>query len=124
MRQIAFFEPDGETGKMLPVWLVLDRMNFNWSKTLYVNLESPFEMLTLEHFDTDVAALSVPDHAFVRNPYDSSAVGIHFPVLAEFVRQQAHADPEELEIDRLVLRISDIEDTLQYSVREYIQWSY
>ncbi|MHA6481097.1 hypothetical protein ACX1C1_04135 [Paenibacillus sp. strain BS8-2] len=124
MRQIAFFEPDGETGKMHPAWLVLDRMNFDWTKTLYVNLETPFELLTLEEFDSDVASLSVPDFVFVRNPYDPKEFGINFLLLAEFVRQQAHADPEDLEIDRLVLRISDIEDSLQYSVRDYIQWGY
>lgn len=122
MRQIAYFQDDWETGKMIPEWIVLDRVKLNWDSTLYIYLNTPFERMDARQFDVDIPSLSVPDFAYVRISNASDTFGISLPLLAEHIRRHAHADPDSLEIERLVLRISDVEDALQYVIRDYVKW--
>ncbi|MEF2247711.1 hypothetical protein [Paenibacillus sp. IITD108] len=123
MRQIAFFEHESESGSLIPSWIVLDRIRLDWSNTLYINLHTPFELLTLESFDVDISSISIPDFAYVRNPYEPASFGIHMPTLANFIESQTYANPNDLEIERLVMRISDIEDCLQYTIQNYLEWN-
>lgn len=117
----VYYEEDGETGQQIPVWILLhDASAFDWSKTLYIRLDGPFEAHGIHDWEEELLALSVPDHVYVRHPRNPALVGLHLPTLRAYVdRQTAMADfpVSYLDIDRLLLRISDVEDVLQYSVR-------
>lgn len=121
----VYYEEDGESGQWIPVWILLhDAKAFDWSKTLYIRLDGPFEAYGLDEWDEDLLALSVPDHVYVRHPRDPALVGIHLPTLRTYVyRQTAMADVpvSYLDMDRLLLRISDVEDVLQYNVRSLLR---
>jgi hypothetical protein len=117
----VYYEEDGETGQHIPVWILLRKAQaFDWSKTLYIRLDGPFEAHGLEEWEEDLLALSVPDHAYVRHPRNPALLGLHLPTLRAYVERQPSlaADPVSVpDIDRLLLRISDAEDVLQYNVR-------
>ncbi|MDF2835861.1 MAG: hypothetical protein K0Q63_1501 [Paenibacillus sp.] len=117
----VYYEEDGETGQQIPVWILLhDAKGADWSKTLYVRLNGPFEAHGLDEWDEDLLALSVPDHVYVRHPKNQALVGLHLPTLRAYVERQTSIATEPigiLDIDRLLLRISDVEDVLQYNVR-------
>ncbi|RJE84283.1 hypothetical protein D3P07_23225 [Paenibacillus sp. 1011MAR3C5] len=126
MRQAVFYEQDGDTGQPLPMWLMIEKTEcLDWNSTLYVQLDAPFEQFLFDDCDIDSMALSVPDHVYVRNLDDPSVFGIHLPALRAYVQRIAALaeHPFSLhDLSRLMLRISDIEDTLQVEVRDRVQW--
>ncbi|RJX40028.1 hypothetical protein D3P09_11680 [Paenibacillus pinisoli] len=126
MRQAVFYEQDADTGQPIPIWLMIENTEaLDWDSTLYIRLDAPFEQYLFNDSDMESMALSVPDHVYVRNMEDPSVFGIHLPALRAYVRRiAAMADqPFSLQdLSRLMLRISDIEDTLQFEVRSRVQW--
>lgn len=126
MRQAVFYERDSETGMPVPIWMMLEGTDaLDWSKTLYLRLDAPFEQYLFEEFDMDSMALSVPDHVYVRRIDNPSTFGIHLPALQIYVEQIAAVSEHPFtlqDLSRLMLRITDIEDTLQSEVRKLVQW--
>ncbi|REK74379.1 hypothetical protein [Paenibacillus paeoniae] len=126
MRQAVFYEQDGDTGQLVPVWFMLDGTeSLDWSHTLYLSLDAPFEQYLFDECDMDSMALSVPDHVYVRKVDDSTTFGIHLPRLQAYVEQIAAVAEQPFslhDLSRLMLRISDIEDTLQFEIRQQLQW--
>lgn len=125
MNMSVLYEPDGEYGRLLPVWVMLDNISLDWNGALYIQLEAPFERYTFDDLDTEVMALAVPDHAYIRHREDPFQVGVHLPTLQSFITKSTLGTGQSIEcsdIERLMLRISDIEDTLQCEVRSCLQW--
>ncbi|MFF2889820.1 hypothetical protein [Paenibacillus sp. NPDC057967] len=126
MRIAVFYEQDGDTGQPLPIWLMIEETeSLDWNNTLYIRLDAPFEQYLFEDYDMENMALSVPDHVYVRNIDDPSVFGIHLPALSAYAKRIAAMaeHPFSLhDLSRLMLRISDIEETLQFEVRRQVQW--
>lgn len=120
MMQHVYYLPDGESGRLVPVWLMLTCFEESRSDTLVLRLEAPFVRMTEEQLGEDgELALTVPDSAYVRLPEDPSAVGIRLPALRTYAASIAAAADTPFEwsdIKRLILRVSDIEEALQYEV--------
>lgn len=117
MKITVFFDWDGDSGVMHPVSLLLDSQSFDWTRSLQICLEAPFEQHDFDEPDMDVLSLIVPDHTLVRLPDYPHAFGIHMPSLRQYADRllalsEGVASPSD--IRRLMLRISDVEDALQY----------
>lgn len=109
----VIYEESGVDYLLLPVWMIIDHSIFDWDKTFYIDITTPFERLTFD----DRPALTVPDFTYVRNE-----VVNHFGINLSSVKASAIRSTDSKYIDfscveRLVLRISDIEDVLQYNVK-------
>lgn len=107
---------DGDSGVMRPVSLLLDSQLFDWTRSLFIRLEAPFEHHDFDESDTDALSLTVPDHVYVRHPDFPSEIGIHMPALRQHAeRHLALFDwpVSTLDIRRLLLRLSDVEDVLR-----------
>jgi len=126
MRQAVFYEQDADSGQPIPIWLMIENTEaLDWDSTLYIGLDAPFEQYLFDDCDMDSMVLSVPDHVYVRNMEDPSVFGIHLPALKAYVRRIAAVADQPFslhDLSRLMLRISDIEDTLQFEVRGRVQW--
>ncbi|MEK3882377.1 hypothetical protein [Paenibacillus sp. PL2-23] len=122
MNMSLYYDREFESGQLVPVWLLLDHLSFDWSKPLFVPIQAPFERFEVDQFDPDTLALSVPDQVYIRNPYAPNEVGLNMPALRTHAEtfMGIHCDTSEIRI--LLLRIGDIEDVLQYNISEYLQW--
>ncbi|MHA7966617.1 hypothetical protein ACX93W_21120 [Paenibacillus sp. CAU 1782] len=116
MKLFCYSEWDGYEGVMRPVLLMLHSPGFDWTKTLDVKLEAPFESCTEDEFYYEAMSLTVPDHVYVRQVNGHRGkIGISMPLLAQYAHRlfaQSTNPPSLPDIARLVLRISDIEDML------------
>ncbi|MGO4540341.1 hypothetical protein [Paenibacillus sp. 2TAB19] len=104
------YEESGEDDYLMPVWMIIDCHSFDWNKTLYINIRAPFERTMIDDLDDRIAAI-VPDSSYIRH---HDTLGISLPHVSQ-------ADPALFnfsEIHRLMLRISDIEDVMQYDLRK------
>ncbi|GBG11348.1 hypothetical protein PAT3040_06149 [Paenibacillus agaridevorans] len=123
----VLYERDGDSGHQLPVWVMLTEMRgTDWGQTLYIRLDAPFEAYASDVLDADTLAVAVPDHVYVRHKDDPDVIGIHMPSLRTYVERYtalAEYPVHYTEMDRLLLRISDIEDMLQYDVRVLLPWN-
>lgn len=119
------YEEDGIEGRLFPVSMIYECLDLDWTKTLLINIESPFERMTAIELDSDIVALAVPAHAYVLRSDLPMLFGIHLPTLEGYFR--SIFPDEELfnknQIERLIFRITDIEDTLQCEVRSIMQWA-
>ncbi|MHA6482026.1 hypothetical protein ACX1C1_08985 [Paenibacillus sp. strain BS8-2] len=117
----VYYEEDGDSGLHIPIWILLHpAAGLDWSTTLYIRLDGPFQAQGLDEWDAELLAISVPSHVYVRHPQNPALLGIHLPSLRIYIDRQTSIafDPvSHLDIDRLLLRISDVEDVLQYNVR-------
>ncbi|MCU6712797.1 hypothetical protein M6D81_29255 [Paenibacillus sp. J5C_2022] len=119
----VLYEPDGEEGRMLPVWLILEGklVEHDWQGTLTVPIDAPFQKADIDEWDYELPALAVPDYVYILQANDSARlVGIHMPALRTYVESIAITaghpfKPED--IGRLMLRISDLEEMLQLTPR-------
>lgn len=109
------YDHEDITGLLSPVWVVLES-SFDWSKTLYFELESPFERLTFDEIDNEVLAFSVPDLVYIRHPGYPYKVGLHLPSLQAYINKLEQGI-DFSDIHRLMLRISDIENILQVNIQ-------
>ncbi|GBG09459.1 hypothetical protein PAT3040_04105 [Paenibacillus agaridevorans] len=120
MKMSVYYDRDFETGQLLPVWLLLENYTFDWDKPLFIPIESPFERFTVDQFDPDTLALSVPDNVYKRNNYAPKEIGLNMPALRLHAEKFIGLHYDASEIRKLLLRIGDIEDCLQYNLREII----
>ncbi len=105
--------------QLLPVWLIYDIQQLDWTSTLYIPIEAPFKPFTFDTIDPELTTLIVPDHVYVQHPDKSNHIGLHLPTLHSYLQKTLQGSVtaiDELIIHRLLLRISDIEDTLQYEL--------
>ncbi|MFD0959810.1 hypothetical protein [Paenibacillus chungangensis] len=122
-RGTVLYEPDGEEGRLIPIWLILEGEpeEHDWQGMLTVPIDAPFQKAEADEWDYDVPALAVPDHVYVLQANDSARlVGIHMPALRTYVEGIVSIagypfKPED--VGRLMLRISDIEEMLQLMPR-------
>jgi hypothetical protein len=115
MKLTCYCEWDGYEGIQRPVLLLLYSTGFDWTKTLKVELEAPFESCDEDSYN-EAMSLTVPDHVYVRQANGQRGeIGISMPLLAQYAQRvlaQSANPPGLSDITRLVLRISDIEDML------------
>lgn len=121
----VIYEETGEDRQLSPVWMMIENPYFDWDKILYVDIHAPFERLVFDEFESEQAAMSVPDFAYIRHSDKDNYLGISLPL----VRQSALNDfknistsPDLTSIQRIVLRICDIEESLQYNVRKFLTY--
>jgi hypothetical protein len=122
MKMSVYYDCDFETGQLLPVWLLLENYTFDLEKPLFIPIEAPFERFTVDQFDPDTLALSVPDHVYVRNQLAPNEIGLNMSALRLHAEKFMGLHYDAYEIRKLLLRISDIEDCLQYDMRKIITW--
>ena len=111
----VIYEESGENNYYSPVWMVIERFTVDWNKTFYLDIDSPFERQHDDQIDMDKLTLYVPDYAYVLHKTDPNKLGLHLPTLQDYVNKM-HLGIEMPDIERIILRISDIEDVLQYSL--------
>lgn len=119
------YDYTGENNFLSPTWMMLDGFNTDWSKTIYINVEAPFERFTFDEINTDTMALSVPDLAYVRHHEDQNRFGIYLPSLKKYIKKTLKDLPQKIEfneINRLMLRINDIEDAMQCEIKSKLRW--
>lgn len=123
------YEESGEDSLMTPVWMVIDNCRFDWSELLHIDIQAPFERLTYDDIDSDHVAVTVPEAAYTRLPDQQHVVGIRlenvrkgaFELLKKYQVDHDYDGFDLSPINRLVLRINDIEDVLQYDVSKYFK---
>lgn len=120
MQMSVYYDRDSETGQLFPVWLLLDHLSFDWSKPLYISIVAPFERFSVDQFDPDTLALSIPDHVYIRN-FNELEVGLNMPALQLHAEKYMGLHFDVSEIRTLMLRIGDIEDVLQYAISEFFR---
>jgi hypothetical protein len=103
--------------------MIIDKHHYDWGKILYIDIQAPFEHLTFDEIDSEREAVTVPEHAYTRHADNDLLLGISLSIVRESARNAIHPKPDSLDlsnVQRIVLRIGDIEDTLQYSLREVL----
>ena len=75
----VFYEESGVNSELSPVWMVVEHYSFDWDRTLFVDIEAPFERLTLAEIDNDMRGVSVPAAAYTRHTDRDQLVGISLP---------------------------------------------
>ncbi|MGI2294123.1 hypothetical protein [Paenibacillus sp. GXUN7292] len=110
----VIYEESGENNRLTPILMVLDKLFWDWHHTLYIKIDAPFEVLTFEELDYDVLSVMVPDNVYVNHSIESNNIGLHLPSLYNYIKKHGW---NVLDVRRLILRISDIEDTLQYDIK-------
>lgn len=117
----VIYEDSGENSLMIPIWMIIDSPYYDWGMTLFINIKTPFERITIDEIDSDCATVTIPSTAYSRHIDNDLLLGISLPIawdsaLKSFKEKPSFHDPSS--IQRLLLRISDIEETLQYSILE------
>ncbi|MCR2804206.1 hypothetical protein [Paenibacillus soyae] len=122
----VYYSQNDETGELFPDWLLLTGIQgADWSKTLFLQLDAPFERYLADELEEDAMTLAVPDSVYVRDRTGKTLLGLHLPSLKTYVERIASVSGTPfsyLELTRLLLRFSDIEDTLQAAVRHRYPW--
>ncbi|MHA6484520.1 hypothetical protein ACX1C1_21720 [Paenibacillus sp. strain BS8-2] len=119
MKMSVYYDLDPEIGQLFPVWLLLEHHSFDWNKPLFISIAAPFERFSVDQFDQDILALSVPEHVYVRNELE---VGLNMPALRIHAEKYLGLHYDVYEIRTLLLRIGDIEECLQYDLQNTITW--
>jgi hypothetical protein len=125
MKISVLYDLDIDNARLFPLWMMINYFTFDWTKTIYINIETPFERFTFDEIESDVLALSVPDHVYVRHPHDPTLFGIHLPSLRNFIIKTLDGSGRQVDlndIQRLMLRVTDIEDVLEAEIRSKVQW--
>ncbi|WP_090644108.1 hypothetical protein [Paenibacillus sp. UNC496MF] len=124
----VIYTESGYYGELTPVWMIFDWSDLTndiWQKTLYIPLSGPFEQLELDDTYDELTAITVPLSAFTRRTDKEHYIGVHMPTVAAFAKEHSlHQAGRSIDIElinRLVMRISDIEDALLLDVRFHIQ---
>ncbi|MBH5316718.1 hypothetical protein I6N90_02700 [Paenibacillus sp. GSMTC-2017] len=120
----VIYEESGEDGLLNPVWMIVDCHSLDWNKTLTIDITAPFQRITYDEFEGEHPSITVPDFAYTRYESKEHHIGIMLPLVKKAAFRAANVLPSELDlssVERLVLRISDIEDVLQYSIRTIIR---
>lgn len=124
----VYYETDDmSSGLPVPLWMIIEEFEAgDWNSTYKVRLDAPFEAYEMDEMDPDVMAVSVPDHVYVRDVNDPLAFGIHLPSLRSYIGRFTIVSDYRFsrsDIRRLMLRIADLEDVLQYELRTRLQQS-
>lgn len=125
MKISILYDLDIENARLFPLWMMINYFTFDWSKTLYIDIETPFERFAFDEIESDLLSLSIPDHVYVRHPDERNQFGLHLPSLKDYIINTLKDSGQQLEVNviqRLMLRISDIEDTLEAEIRSFVQW--
>ncbi|MGO4110935.1 hypothetical protein [Paenibacillus sp. YAF4_2] len=125
MKISVLYDLDTENNLLFPLWMMINHFSFDWSKTIYIDLETPFERFTFEEIESEVLALTVPDNVYVRHPDKKNQFGIYLPSLEKYITKTMKGSSHHLElcnIQRLMLSISDIETTLETEI--HLFWSF
>lgn len=118
----VIYDISSEDGSLFPYWMMIDQISLEWSKTLHVNIDSPFQRYTFDEVDSTVMAISIPDHVYVRQANNSLSFGLHLPSLKSHISKSLTNFDDYLNVCRLLLRIHDIEEIMQFDVRSFYQW--
>ncbi|WP_054028607.1 hypothetical protein [Bacillus sp. FJAT-28004] len=119
------YEESGEDRRMTPIWMIVDSSFYDWEKILFIDIQAPFERLTFDEMYSEREAVTVPDIAYTRHIDNEHLLGISLSIVREAVMNSIQPKPTSLDlssIQRIVLRICDIEDTLQYSLRGFLTY--
>lgn len=124
MKISVVYDLDIDSARLFPEWMMINYFTFDWANTIYISIETPFERFTFDEIESDVLALSVPDHVYVRHPNDPTIFGLHLPSLKSYINKtmDGFSQINVKEIQRLMLRFSDIEDILEVEIRSIVQW--
>jgi hypothetical protein len=121
MNMSVYYDHDPETGLLVPVWILLEHYGFDWSRPLFLPIQAPFERFMADQFDPDMLVLSVPDHVYLRTRNTANDIGINLPTLRVHAEMFMESHYNISEIRRLMLRVSDIEDVLQYDITNLLK---
>lgn len=104
----VYYEYNDE--QLVPIWNVIrvDRLHPDWSKPLYLPLETPFTRFAPEEFEGEVS-VSVLLSDLVINPEQKYHYGIHLPRIAQRVMAEG-LEPDEIQL--LVIRMDDLEELI------------
>lgn len=125
MKISVLYDLDIDNARLYPLWMMINYFSFDWTKTIYISIETPFERFTFDEIDSDVLALSVPDNVYIRHPLDPSLFGLHLPSLKKYINKTLVGSGPPIDVNdiqRLMLRISDIEDIMETEIRSFVQW--
>lgn len=125
MKISVLYDLDIDNARLFPLWMMINCFTFDWTNTIYISIETPFERFTFDEIESDVLSLSVPDHVYVRHPDDSTLFGIHLPSLRNYIIKTLDGSDQQVEVNdiqRLMLRVNDIEDVLEAEIRSKVQW--
>jgi len=117
------YEETGEERQLAPVWMIIDSPYFEWEKTLFIDIQIPFERLTFDDIESDLAAVSVPEAAYTRHIESDHLFGINLPIVWQSAFDALERKPKVFDlrdIRRIVLRICDIEDTMRYDISKQL----
>jgi len=117
----VIYEETGFDGLLMPVWMIVEDCTFDWDRTLFIDIAAPFQRFISEEYDEYQPAITVPDYAYTRHAVDNRLVGIALPIVkkAAYSSNTLSSEFDLTQIQRLILRIEDIEDTLQYNIRQF-----
>lgn len=121
----VIYEESGEDRQMNPIWMIIDSHQYDWQKILFIDIHAPFERLTFDEIVSERTAITVPDFAYTRNIDNDRLIGISLPIVRESALNAIYQKPTYLDlsnVQRIVMRICDIEDTLQYSLHKYLTY--
>jgi len=119
----VLYEESGEDRIMNPIWMIYESTNFKWDEIIYIAIKAPFQCLSFHDFYSEVPAVSVPEAAYVRKADNEHMIGIHMPTVYKSAYQAVFFRPNINDFDlssvsRLVLQVNDVENVLQYSIKE------
>lgn len=127
MNTSVYYARNDESGALYPDWLLLTGIEgADWSRTLFIRLDAPFERYLTDELDEDAMTLSAPDFVYVRHQTDQSLLGLHLPSLKAYVDRIASVSGtpfSHLDLTHLLLRFTDIEDALQAEIRSRFVWN-
>ncbi|MFD2116398.1 hypothetical protein ACFSTH_08065 [Paenibacillus yanchengensis] len=111
----VLYEYTGEAYCKNPVWVLVESADFCWNSMLHIDIIAPFAYISYGEL-FDFPAINIPAHALVRTQV-TNQIGINLPYIKEELHKtQSNFAHHVLDITRLILRIADIEDTLEYII--------
>ncbi|OLS34187.1 hypothetical protein BTR22_19045 [Alkalihalophilus pseudofirmus] len=103
-------------GELHPIWFLL-KIDTSERFARYT-VDAPFERFWPEDFHDSMSVITVAQAALVRDPFDSKIFSINLnQVIEDLEAQQANASQLH-EASYFLVRIDDLEELLQLSVRE------
>ncbi|GKU78551.1 hypothetical protein [Paenibacillus sp. L3-i20] len=120
----GIYEESGESKLLTPVWMIVECHSLNWDKTLTIDIKAPFHRITYDELEGVFPSITVPDFAYTRHESNDFQFGIILPLVKKAALSAENICQAEIDLSsvyRLVLRIGDIEDILQYNVRPHMK---
>ena len=117
----VIYQPHEENGRLVPQWMLLQG-EWDWTSSLVLRITAPYQCITMDEIDSDVMSYLVPDDAYILRQEEPLAFGVHLPRVALSINKRSEGRVRPEEVKRLILRIDDIEATMQCCVRTSLQW--